>query len=405
MKKHIIIILFLLPIFISNSFAQTQPKEFDIFYAEALVLYETGNYNQAIDKLTFAISKNGNKHYYYLKRGDAFYAQKRYNNAKADYLNAEKISKETALLGIARCYAMLKKQDKAITYLEKYLNQKKKLSLANIKLDPAFNTLSQSKKWNNLLKQNHYKKNDIKLDRAEYLIKMDKTTDAINIINELLSHYKKNSRAYNLRGDIFFAKKQYRKAVKDYSKAIDYDKKTLLYYQKRAFAYIETEKYERAAKDYEHIILSAPNSINYFFYKANAEFKAKNYNTANENINMYIKYYNKDIKAYFLKALILQKQNDNFEALQILNKCIEADQSEYKYFKARAISHSSAGMEYKAEKDLSMALDLHPTGELYYMRAKIRQQLGNMNTACNDIKMAEHYGYYKASDLRNSSCQ
>ena len=385
--------------------AQKEPEKFDTFYAEAIVLMDNQDYNKAIDKLTQAININNNYYYYYLKRADVFYAQKRYNNAKSDYIIAENIMPGAALLQIAKCYAHLNIQKEAIAYLKKYLKQKDKVPFAQIKLDSAFITLSQTKEWNELLKQKHYKKNDIKLDRAAYLISMEKNTDAVNILNELLSKYKTNSRAYSLRGDIFFAKKQFKKALKDYTKAIENDRKNILYYKKRALTYTELKKHKNAAADYNQILTYTPNNTNFYFHKAYAEYKAENFHTAIDNINFYIKYYNNNTDSQYLKALILQKQDDNFGALRTLNKCIEENKSEYKYYQARAESYSAAGMTEKAENDISMALDLHPSGELYFIRAKIRQQRGNMNMACEDIKMAEHYGYYKASDLRNSFCK
>ncbi|MEA2041944.1 MAG: tetratricopeptide repeat protein [Bacteroidota bacterium] len=403
MKSYILAVLFFLTSAMF-AFSQEQPRQFNTDYAKALAEFEQKNYTNTLNILTNALNSNNTYSHYYLLRGDAYYRLEKYSKAKNDYLDCRRISKELAGYRLAKTYAQLGENTKALEYLKIYLDKKNKVALSEIKTEQAFSSGSKSKAWKTLFREKHYKTSEITLDRVHYLIRMEKYTEAYNIVTNRLQKYKKDDRAYSLLGDIFFIKGQYKQAAKNYSKAVKYERKNIPYYKKRALAYSKLRKYNKAADNFREIISISPNEIKYYYPLAQAEYNNQSYDKALADIGTYKAYFNTS-DADYLQGLILQKTDNNLSALHLFNQCIEQNNSEYLYFKARAQSHLSAEMFKAAENDLSMALDLRPSGELYYLRAKVRKLMHNYTGACQDIKKAEYHKYYKASDLRDSNCR
>jgi tetratricopeptide (TPR) repeat protein len=388
-----------------NLYAQEQPESFDEYYAQALVAEEQGNFSQGIDILTQAIRTNGPKAYYYIKRGEMFYALQRYATALADFKEAQKEDEEYALFQTAVCYARLDETENLISVMEEYFKLRDKRSLSEIRLHQAFAHLENDRKWVDFINQKHYKKAETELDEAAYLINAGKITEAYNLVNERIGRNSRYPKAYILRGDIFMLNEQFRKAEKDYTKAVEAEPDNPEYFLKRIEACLQREDYQAAAQDYRRILELRPNELVHLKELARIEFKAGSYKEAKAAIEKYERYFSTTPAVLYLKALILKETGDHFGALKALNKCIEADASEYKYFQARALSYAEAGMSDRAESDFAMALDLHPSGELYYQRALLRIEIGNTEGACYDIKMAEHLKYYKAADLRKNYCE
>lgn len=385
--------------------AQVRPQSFDEYFAKALVAEEQENFSEGIELLTEAIRVNGPTAYYYIKRGELFYAQGRYANALSDFKEAQKEDEDYALFQLAACYARLGETEALISVMEDYFSLKEKRSLSEIRLHPAFSDLEKNRKWVDFINQKHYKTAERELDEVTYLIASGKITDAYNLVNERIGRSSRYPRAYVLRGDIFMQNKQYRKAEKDYTRAIEQQPDKFEYRLKRIDALLQREDYQAAAEDYRHILELRPNELIHLKALARTEYLAGNYRPAKVAIETYEKYFGTAADVYYLKALILKETGDHFGTLKALNKCIEGDASKYEYFQARAQSFAEAGMPERAEADFGMALDLHPSGELYYQRALLRIETGNTEGACYDIKMAEHLKYYKAADLRKNYCE
>jgi tetratricopeptide (TPR) repeat protein len=69
-----------------------------------------------------------------------------------------------------------------------------------------------------------------------------------------------SGRAYCGRGDVYLAKKDYDKAISEYTKAIKLDPKNVDAYYNRALVYEYKNDYDKAISDYSEVIRLEPNS-------------------------------------------------------------------------------------------------------------------------------------------------
>lgn len=383
---------------------QEQPRSFDVYYAKALAAEKQENYAEGIDILTQALNENPQP-YYYIKRGDLFYARGRYTNALADYREAQNFDEDYALLQTAQCHARLGNIDALIDTMELYLKQRNKLPLTEIKTRPAFAAVSENKQWVKLINEKHYRIAESELDEAAYLIKVGKITQAYNIVSRRLEQTKRDARAYALRGDIFMTNQQYRKAKKDYTKAAEIDKKNMAYCLKKTEVFARQKDYKAVASEYDKILKLRPNAVYLYKEKAEAELPAGNISQAAEDMERYSEFFKLNAEDFYLLARIYKAGNDIFGALKAINKSLEIDKKNYRYFKTRGRIFTQTGMPEKAAQDYGMALDLHPSGDIYYLRALVRIDLGDIQGACHDLKMAEYYKFHKAADLRKKYCR
>lgn len=393
-----LLLIFCLPTHLF-SVAQEQPKEFDENYARALAKYRIEEFDKCIDILTVAIRDDNTNAYYYLLRGDAFYALKKYRTAVSDYREAQKIESDFAYLQTARVYAQLDQTGEAIENLRAYFKMRDKQPLSAIKLDPAFSNLVESREWGELMTEKHYNTVETEMSEIQYLLNADRITEAFSLVNSRIKKSKRYAQAYALRGDIYLQNKEYKRALKDYSSAVKFDKRNADYFLKRARVYMTAGEYRNAAADYAQYAELIPNEIVVYKEKARAEYFSENYAQALTDLDYYTQFFSQSAATYYLKGQIHLAENNNLSALKSLNKCLEADASDYRYFKARSEAFKRAGMYERALNDLGMALDLHPDGETYYLRALIRLELGDINGACYDKKIALQYRYYKAADI------
>lgn len=88
---------------------------------------------------------------------------------------------------------------------------------------------------------------------------------------------------YNNRGNIFFAKEEFSKAIDDYTKVINLDSANISAYSNRADVYIALKDYEKAIDDCEKIIEMDSLSINAFLKRASVYELQREYKEAVED--------------------------------------------------------------------------------------------------------------------------
>ena len=82
--------------------------------------------------------------------------------------------------------------------------------------------------------------------------------DAIKSFDEAIGLQETNAKAYNLRGQCFFALKQYKLAVNDFGEAVKYDDDNAEYYLWKGSAEVKVNDHVSAVKDFEKAISLDP---------------------------------------------------------------------------------------------------------------------------------------------------
>jgi tetratricopeptide (TPR) repeat protein len=154
---------------------------------------------------------------------------------------------------------------------------------------------------------------------------LDKAIEDIDVAVRLAPE----SAYFNLRGNIYKAKGDLGKAIKDYSKAIEVDPKNLVSYEYRALAYQANEELEKAIDDINKAIGLNPDDA-------------------------------AEAALYSNRALVNLGKGESQKAL---NDCNEAIRLHPRYawaYKNRALIHETLGQYVLALSDFSRAVELAP---------------------------------------------
>jgi tetratricopeptide (TPR) repeat protein len=398
--KHLLIL------FISFSFvfAYSQNPEINT-YKKAYSLFENGQYDTALSVLDTATNlKDLNEEFAYLK-AECYFEMKEYSKAIENFKQSYKLKNKQSLYRIAESYANLSNPLKATEYLKVYLDYKDKLLRSEIRSDPDFSSVSESKEWISLWKNDFYNSYEKDLDEARYNISKENYADAFYILDNLINKNKNRYRAFEMRGDLHMITENFKKAYKDFSNASEIRKKNITYQIKKADALLYMEKYSKSAEIYQNVYSETPWKIDYFVNKAKAEFYSGDYQKSKLTASEFVLYYPKDAQANYILAKSYEKENDLINALLCYNSCIESGEENRAYFVSRGDIYYQTKMYENAVKDYTMALDLNPrSGEIYYKRG-ISKLKTDPDSACKDFQKALDLSYYKAGDMLLKHCR
>lgn len=112
---------------------------------------------------------------------------------------------------------------------------------------------------------------------------------------------------YNHRGMAYFFKSKYLKAIKDFSRAIDYDNKNYRAFNNRGKTYRYLKEYELALKDFNHSLSRNANQKESLYNRALTYFDIDDFSKALEDCEKTLNIDSKFESAENLKKMILSK--------------------------------------------------------------------------------------------------
>jgi len=156
--------------------------------------------------------------------------------------------------------------------------------------------------------------------------------DSLSLWNNVLKNYPDTPIAYNNRGEAYFRKGDYDRAIFDYDQALSIDPnyKTAYYlYENRGTAYLMKGDYERAIADYHQALRINPNDANAYYNRGTAYFNKGDFEEAISDFNKALEINPGYAEAYFYKALACEKMGHLPEALESYKGFIENVPSQY----------------------------------------------------------------------------
>jgi tetratricopeptide (TPR) repeat protein len=229
----------------------------------------------------------------YLKSGNAHYEKKDYDKAIADYTEAIKLNPR-----LAEAYA-----DRGDAYFVKDPNKALMDFEAALKIDPH-NAKAKSGKENVVLKIELLKKLtaealELTLQSGDKLYAMEAYDEAIAIYEMALEDDPNNTRAkagienakkaktkaataenFFKSGNEHFQKKDYDKAIADYTEAIKLKPRLAEAYFNRGVAYLQKKDFDRAIADFTEAIKLNPRADGAYSNRGDAYFQKKDYDKA-----------------------------------------------------------------------------------------------------------------------------
>lgn len=248
-------------------------------------------------------------------------------------------------------------------------------------------------------------KNALKLEEAEYLIKTNKTNEALVILEDLNYSSKEEYVNYQI-ASIYFGYDNMNKAKEYIELSLNSDVLFIPALKlKRAISLIE-EEFDIALDINTRLLnLDAFNSEN-LLLQADILLKSGSSSEAEKLINNYLEIFPNDEQANHLKTQILSGREDYRQALINLNLLVEQNPSKIEYFIERADIYYKLESWQFAANDYSMALDIDPKLEnVWYRYGMCHHYLDFNKKACRAWQKAANLKSRDAAKMLYQYCQ
>jgi tetratricopeptide (TPR) repeat protein len=384
-----------------SSFSQVDPFE---NYKLANASFKKNKIEEAVELLKAELVRGNDNEMIYFLLGECYFKNSDFENAIQQFLISYKMKNEFAAYRIAECYAIQNQEYKAVEYLKVYLKIKDKLLKSEIKTNPCFRHIENSKVWINLWKEDYYNSYENQLDEAKYSANTGDYANAFYILDRMIIKDKNRYRALAMRADLYAQIGNFKLASQDYLKASVINKKHIDYKIEAANCYFRDGKYKKAVLIYNDIIEKQPYNVDILKNISFCQLELNELESAETDIKEFLRYYPDNSEALNIHGFILSKKEDYIGALEEYNRCIKNDSKNYIYFVNRGEAYMQTGMYENAVYDYAMALDLNPdVPEVYYLKGIAGLKI-NIEDACSDFKKARSMNYHKADDYIIKFC-
>jgi len=215
--------------------------------------------------------------------------------------------------------------------------------------------------------------------------------DKIALANDALKIDPALAEAWEIIGDAYIGKNDYKKSIAGFSEAIKLNPAMVSAYYSRGYA-IERDGdlgTVKAIPDYQKVIELAPDSDIGYIAHGIVEFGQQRYDDAFNDFNKAIKLNSKSIEAYNRRAMVYLHKMQKDKALADWEKAIEINPR-------NDMTYRSRGFFYYLTKDFSMALadfskaieHNNTNADLYHERGFAHRENGDLDLALADFDRA-----------------
>lgn len=294
---------------------------------------------------------------------------------------------------------------KAANLLSAHMQNNKRRMRSEIRSCKDFSDMQNSAYWDELWRNSYYRDQDFQYESAVNYFNNLEYNWALEEINQLLLQYPDNSNYLKLRAKIYISLDQNFLALKDIENSIRSNNRDSEAHLIAAQLYTQNQRYNKAEEALTNAEKIDPYSQNLLRTKIILLSETKNYHKVIENAKNYNKYFT-DIEILYLLAVAQNHTGQFTDAIIVMNKVLQENTSEAKYFTSRADAFMATRSWANAMKDYAMALDIDPTlAEVYLNYGICRHENGDTEGACYLWKKALHYKSTEAAELLYRYCK
>ncbi len=162
----------------------------------------------------------------------------------------------------------------------------------------------------------YYHKGNLYFERGNY----EKAIENYNMAIILNPNF---SEAYFARGLAYYHLKNYDKAAADYTKALELDPNNPVIYNNRGDCYYRKQDFERAIKDYDKAITLNPKYLKAYYNRGLAYACLENYESAIDDFSKVIELNPNFAEAYHVRGLAYDYMGDLDNAIKDYQKALE----------------------------------------------------------------------------------
>jgi tetratricopeptide (TPR) repeat protein len=193
-----------------------------------------------------------------------------------------------------------------------------------------------------------------------------KSEEEIERLSKIIDENPEDAEAYLKRGNAFYNRQQYVKAILDYNKAIEVNPDYTDAYNNRGIALNNLQRYEEAIKDYNKAIELDPNDVDKYFNRGNTYIKQKRYEEAIKDYNKAIELDPNDADIYYNRGCVCSALMRYDEAIQDYTKAIEIDPNYTNAYNNRGYIFDDLKRYDEAIQDYTKAIEIDPNFSLAY---------------------------------------
>jgi tetratricopeptide (TPR) repeat protein len=376
-------------------------------YLSGRACMDVGSYDSALFHLEKALEKNPGSANLYYQLGISFFTLNRFPDARDMFYEAEKRRKGMGSFYLAKSEIKLNHSQQALKYLRIHLSSRYKKSESEILLDDDISTLEGLPGWQELWNEKRwYNSRDKDFQDAMFLKDQGDYLEAINVLNNLEKQGYKKSVVQSEKAVIYQELGNIKASRSTLKSAVKSDARNLDALQQLAVIQLADGDAEEAVEGLNKLIRQDPARFEAYLQRGEALSQTGDLNAALSDMELYLSYFPESDSAFYRKGLIQFQNGKYLDAIQSFNRSLTLNKGEAAYYFARGRTYAATGTTRYAEKDMSMALDLNPlNGEIWYEKARLDEQLGNVESACHCYQKAFQYGIFEAGEEFNKRCE
>jgi len=194
---------------------------------------------------------------------------------------------------------------------------------------------------------------------------------------------------YNNRGTAYESKRDYDRAIKDYSEAVRLSPNHAYMYRNRGIDYDEKGDYDRAVQDFDEAIRLNPNDATYYDLRGNAYNSKGDYDHAIQDFKEALHLSPNDSRAYYDRGQAYNSKGDYDRAIQDFNEAIRLNPNHSSDYYSRGSAYYNKGDYDHAIQNYSEAIRLNPHFALFYeKRGDAYFAQSNLTAAITDFEHA-----------------
>jgi tetratricopeptide (TPR) repeat protein len=192
------------------------------------------------------------------------------------------------------------------------------------------------------------------------------------------------------RGMAFLERREYDKAINEFSEAIRLDPNYVPAYVSRGNAYAIHGAGDKAIDDFTEAIRLDPNVAIIYFDRGNAYYDHGNLDKASSDYNEAIRLDPNFARAYVGRGDVIRDQGNLDKAISDYNEAIRLEPNYVPAYDGRGLAYGSSRNYDKAISDFTEAIRLDPNdADAYVGRANAYTKQGNLNAADADYATAK----------------
>jgi Tfp pilus assembly protein PilF len=402
MVKHWILILLIMGISLPG---KAQEAVSDPLLTKARYLLLENRNSDALTLLEDVSPKSQDQMRFALAIGQALSRVQRFDEANNWLMRVEGDAAAEANYTLAKNFVAVNDHANAMLHLSKHLADKNHYPKKQVRLDPAFANLEDSREWIKLWQNEWYSDAEIQNAECDYLLSCGQIDEASALADQVISDYPGDPRAWFNLARI----KQKQSLDRPFKDALDRSVQLAANNPNEGAEIlrylIESANYEKVNSLASALLRNDPSNPEYQISRSLARILSGKESLAMREIEAMENFGLAPAELYYQAGKKL-KSSIPLQAEAYLTKAVDAGFMDARFYYERATLRINLNKPDLALDDFAMSLDINPSQpELYLKRAQVRLDSGDTEGACYDWKKAAELGNAKATDMLYKFCK